>query len=334
MKKYRLKKKNNLIFLLSFVIMFLLMNNALALSDDAYSLSLVNGAKIYQVEKYNNSLWNSTIGFKSDPNILFEGNANVVGAKSKLVCLDKGMNNVISSAAIFSYYFFRWFNVPYYSLLNANGYNFTYINERYPIYKIWGCEFGYWNFTTTPFQDYANFTYYNPGPPHKRIRILEDPSDFSRLLYDFNDFATIINNDTAIKAANYSLPIVTGDEFLWHLIIDGFIIANPFNTYLNQMISALNCNNVTIQGKSLSLQEKGKDFFTIEVSFNSLGMIDTLLMKTTQNKVFYQIKCLYPQITVYIILGVICGGIIGLVGIYIFIKWHQKNEIATYLNQT
>ncbi|MEJ2278865.1 MAG: hypothetical protein P8Y70_14130, partial [Candidatus Lokiarchaeota archaeon] len=190
MEKYRLKEKKSLILLLSFVIMFLLMDNALAFSDDAYSLSLTSGAKIYQVERYNKSLWNSMIGSTSDPKTLFGGDANVSGARYKLVSLDRWINDFPPSV-MFSYYFFRWLNVPYYPLLNSTGYNFTYINERYQYYyyKIWDCQFEYWNFTTTPFQHNANYSTYNPNPPYKDIWTLRNPSDYSRLLHDYNDFA-------------------------------------------------------------------------------------------------------------------------------------------------
>ncbi len=65
-------------------------------------------------------------------------------------------------------------------------------------------------------------------------------------------------------------------------------------------------------------------------TFNNLGIMDTILMKNTQNEGFYHITGSYPQKGVYIILGVICGAILGLVGINVYLKRCQKHKNYIY----
>ena len=104
----------------------------------------------------------------SNPSKLFGGEANISGAKSKLVCLNTGGGDS-NTYGIFFQFIFRWFNVPYNSLLRPNGYDHEYINGRYPYYYLrWDCDFEHWNFATNSFKNYANYTQMNPGPPRKK----------------------------------------------------------------------------------------------------------------------------------------------------------------------
>lgn len=323
------KNKPKIIFsLLLILIMINLSTISSALPDSTYSLSVRSGAQVYEVKNYDEDLWKSTVNPISDPSNLFGGEANISGAKSKLLYQDSGGNDV-NTYGIFWQFFFRWYNVPYDSLLKPNGYDYEYLYGRYPnITFIWDCNFGFWEFTINSFKSYENYTNMNPGPPHKHNIILKHPSDFSRILLDYNDFATVVNNDTIIQAANYSLPLLNGEEFLWQLIINGLIIATPFSSYLNQIISALDCSNASVQDNTLILRKYGEEIFDVEITFNNLGIMDTILMKNTQNEVFYHITSSYPQNVVYIVLGVICGATLGLVGINVYLKRRQKKEIA------
>jgi len=297
------------------------------LPNSTYSLLVRSGSQVYEVKTYNEDLWKSTVNPLSNPSNLFGGEANVSGAKSKLNS-DYSETNDVNTYGIFHQLFFQWFNVSFDSVLDPNGYDRDYINERYPERTfIWECNFGYWNFTTNSFKHYANYTIMNPGPPRKHILLLRHPSDFTRILSDYNDFATVVNNNASIQAANYSLPLLSGDEFLWQLILYGLVIADPFSSYLNQIITALDCSNASVQSNSLTLGRSGEEIFIVEITFNHLGIMDTILMKNTHNEVFYHITSSYPQVVVYVILGAICGGIVGLVVIHIYLKRRQKKEI-------
>ena len=327
--RINVKNKPKIIISSLFILLMISLSTiSSALPDFTYSLSLRSGVQVYEVKKYDEALWKSTVNPMTNPSNLFGGEANISGAKSKLVCQDTGGNDV-NTFSIFTQFFFRWFNVSYESLLKPNGYDIEYIDGRYPYDTlIWDCNFGHWEFTTNSFNNYANYTNMNPGPPRKHIINLQQPSEFSRILLDYNDFATIFNNDTVIKAANYSLPLLNGEEFLWQLIIYGLIIADPFSSYLNQIINALDCSNASVQGNSLIFRRSGEKIFIVEITFNNLGIMDTILMKNTQNEVFYHITSSYPQNVVHIVLGVICGATLGLVGINVYLKRRQKKEIA------
>jgi hypothetical protein len=159
------------------------------------------------------------------------------------------------------------------------------------------------------------------------------PKSWSSLRWYVNlfillNFASVVNNDTTIQAANYSLPLLNGEEFLWQLMIYGFVITDPFSNYLNQIINALDCSNASVQGNSLIFRRSGEEIFIVEITFNNLGIMDTILMKNMQNEVFYHITSSYPQNVVHIVLGVICGATLGLVGINVYLKRRQKKEIA------
>lgn len=327
MRKHVLTRPKLVLSSLLILLMISLSTISSVLPNSTYSLSWRSGSQVSEVKYYDEALWKSTVNPISNPSNLFGGEANISGAKSKLVSQDT-VGNDVNTYGIFHHFFFRWFNVPYDPLLEPNGFDRDYINERYPDRTfIWDCNFGHWNFTTNSFENYANYTQMNPGPPLKHIMILRHPLDFTRILLDYNDFANAVNNNATIQAANYTLPLLNGEEFLWQLILYGLIIADPFSSYLNQIITALDCINASVEGNSLIFRRRGEDIFIVEIAFNHLGIIDTILMQNTHNEVFYHITSSYPQILVYVILGAICGTIVGLVGIHFYLKRLKKKEI-------
>jgi len=329
MKIKMLKSSTNLSLLLIILFIIILPTFSSAFPGSTYSLSLRAGSQVYEVIYYDDNLWKSTVNPLSNPSDLFDGEANITGAKSKLVPLTTG-GNELSEFGVFIQFFFQWFNIPYNSLLKPNGYDNEYITERYRSYYLsWDFEFGYWNFTTQPFKTNSDFFRINPGPPPKRVFILQDPSLFSRMLLDYNDFATVVNNDTVIQAANYSLPLVNGEDILWELIKYRLVVASPINSYLNQIISSLNCTNANVQGNSITLRRYGGEIFDVEIIFNSLGIMDTIQMRNAEGVLFYHIVSSYPRNEVYILFGVFCGMIFGLIGIHFYVKNRRKKEIAS-----
>lgn len=327
MRKHVLTRPKLVFSSLLLLLMISLSTISSVLPNSTYSLSVRSGSQVLEVKTYDETLWKSTVNPLSNPSNLFGGEANISGAKSKLVSQDTGGNDV-NTYGIFHHFFFKWFNVPFDSLLEPNGFDRDYIYVRYPDRTfVWDCNFGHWNFTTSSFENYANYTQMNPGPPRKHILILRYPLDFTRILLDYNDFATAVNNNATIQAANYTLPLLTGEDFLWQLILYGLILADPFSSYLNQIITALDCSNASIDGNSLIFRRSGEEIYLVEITFNHLGIIDTILMQNTHNEVFYHITSSYPQILVYVILGAICGAIVGLVVISVYLKRRQKKEI-------
>jgi hypothetical protein len=323
-----LKRSMNLSLLLIILFIIILPTFSSAFPGSSYSLSLRAGSQVYEVKYYNDNLWKSTVNPLSNPSDLFDGEANIIGAKSKLIPQTTGGND-LSEFGIFIQFFFKWFDVPYNSLLKPNGYNDTYITERYPYYYLfWDCEFGYWNFTTKQFKIYSDYPL-NPGTQQKIVFILQDPSLFSRMLLDYNDFATVVNNDTVIKAGNYSLPLINGEDLLWELFKYRLVVASPINSYLNQITNSLNCTNASVQDDSITLRRYGENIFDVDIKFNSLGIMDTIQMRNEEGVLFYHIVSSYPRNDVYILFGVFCGIIFGLIGIHIYLRNRRKKEIAT-----
>jgi hypothetical protein len=302
-----------------------------ATSNSSFEIELGGGSFIFEVKHYDKELWNSIVDNETDPSNLFEGTAGKEGAKSKLITISVGSDSLISHV-MFSKLMFRWLNIPFETLLVPNGFNSSFIDERYTYYyKMWDITLGYWNFTTTEFEHYADYTNFNPGPPKKHVYVLKNPSNFSRLFDDYNDFATVVNNHTEIQAANYSMPLLDGDSFIWYLVLDGMIVAKDFGDYLNQLITVLGCLNTTSQDNRLFLHRKGLSAYDLEISYNEFGMIKTLAFRSPQNKIIYFLEGSSSHIPVTIIVSIITSSIIGLIILYSILHFKKKKKFTNSL---
>lgn len=194
-----------------------------------------------------------------------------------------------------------------------NGYGSSYVNGVYTKnYIVWDYEYHTYYFSSQPLGmswDYSD-NYF----------IFRQPSDLSIALEDYNNFTNIVNNDPVIQSLNYSQPSVTGDEFLWSFFLKMLIVAKPINSYLLELIEALDCQNATVQDKTLKLYKRGIDNYQLEIQFNEQGFMDSLHVKTEDNELIYQLSSWYPEDVVSIVWIIIVGGLIGLIGLSIFKK--------------
>jgi hypothetical protein len=331
--KSKCRKKSHLIFFL--ICNFLIINSTFitqTTSNSTFEIALGGGSYTFEVKHFDKELWNSIVDNETDPSSLFEGTADSVGAISKFVTIYVGEND-LSSRVMFSKLMFRWLNIPFESLLVPNGFNSSYINERYTYYyKMWDITFGYWNFTTTEFEHDADYTIINPGIPKKHVYVLKNPSNFSRLLGDYNDFATVVNIDAEIQAANYSMPLLDGDSFIWYLVLDGTIVAKPFDDYLNQLIVALDCINTTSQDNRLLLHRKGLGAYDIEITYNEYGMFQTLVFKTLQNNIIYLVEGSSSHIPVNLTVIIIVLGVVGVILLHTFLRFKKRRDFQMQLS--
>jgi hypothetical protein len=327
--KSKCRKKSHLIFILIFN--FLIINSTFitqTTSNSTFEIALGGGSYTFEVKHYDIDLWNSIVDNETDPSSLFEGTADMVGAKSKLITLHVDSKSLISHV-MFSKLMFRWLSIPFEALLVPNGFNSSYINERYTYYyKMWDITFKYWNFTTTEFEHDADYTIINPGIPIKHVYVLKNPSNLSRLLGDYNDFATVVNNDTEIQAANYSMPLLDGDTFIWYLVLDGMILAKPFDDYPNQLIGALGCINTTSQDNRLLLHRKGLSAYDLKIAYNEFGMMQTLVFVTPQNNIIYLVEGSSSHIPVILTMTIIILGVVGIILLYTFFRFKKKKRFS------
>jgi len=282
-------------------------------ADTNYTIALEKGTQVLEVKQYDEQAWKNTVSLTLNPSDWFGGEADKVGAKSKLTTLSWG-SEIVGPYQVFRRIVIPRDVLPIFSIVKNYGYNFTYIDNNYTHkYKVWPFEFTYWSFTTKEF----NAT---PDVFYSHTYIFKNPQDFKTMLDDYNNYSGEINNDSILQSLGYSFPILSGDDLLWQLITSRFAIANPINDYLTAITDVLECKNVTIHNNTLILQRSGEKNYTKEITYNIQGTIEKFIVKNSEGYIIYEITSFYPKIIFYIILGIIAICILGLVIIVIIKK--------------
>ena len=280
-----------------------------------YSIYLENGSQIFEVKYYDEEAWKDTFNVTSNPTDWFGGESDTIGTKSKITVLGVHWGSS-STFGLFIKLFFRWFDVST-SILRQYGYNQSYFDYHYPNdYNSWNPLLTYWSFGTEPFNNYSNYKFYDLPS-----FLFWEPLDFQRILYDYNDFAAVINNDTVLQAINLSMPILSGDNFLWRFILDRYVMVNPINNYLTEVINVLECENVSVQENKIAFMRFGEKAFIMEFAYNSQGLLNTVVVKNyDDNSLIYKIASHNLKYVVYIIIGISLGAILGLIGFSFYRK--------------
>ena len=221
---------------------------------------------------------------------------------------------------MFNELFFCWFDVGT-KILREYGYDQSHFSTNYPgSYGVWSPKLTAWTFGTEPFDNYSNNIYNSLSH-----FLFQEPLEFQRILYAYNDFAAVANNNTGLQAINFSMPILSGDDFLWYFLLDRYVIANPINNYLTEVINALDCENVNIQENKITFTRFGEKAYIMEFAYNSQGLLNTVVVKNyDDNSLIYKISSHNLKYVVYIIIGISLGAIIGLIGF----SFYRKRKLA------
>ena len=287
-----------------------------------YTISLEEGTQILEVKKYDNETWKNTVDITSTPSDWFGGDADKIGAKSKITLLMYG-GNALNTYPLFFRLVIPQNTLPIFLNISNYGYNFTYVFNNYPnIYELWDYVYSYWSFTAKEFD-------VNPDTSYEKSFIFKFPQDFSTLLNDYNDFAGKLNNDTNLQLLGYSFPLLNGDDLVWHFITRRFSVGNPKSEYLNTFINTTECKNVTIRGNTLVFQRHGERNYSVEVKYSVQGLIDHIIVKDSEGYIFYEITSFYPKNIFYIILGIIAVFVMGIVVVFII----KKYKLQRYFDQ-
>ncbi|NVM19903.1 MAG: hypothetical protein HWN80_19540, partial [Candidatus Lokiarchaeota archaeon] len=124
----------------------------------------------------------------------------------------------------------------------------------------------------------------------------------------------------ALQAINFSVPTLSGDDFLWHFILDRFIMVNPINIYLTEVMTVLECENVTVHENKITFMRFGEKAYNVEFTYSSQGLLDTLIVKDNNSNLIYKITSSNLKFVVYIIIGICFGAILGLIGFSFYRK--------------
>ncbi len=310
--KKRKLKLTVLVFLGIFIINYELY--PLVSANSNYTISLEKGSQIYEVIYYDEEAWKDTINLSSNPTDWFGDESDIIGAKSKTTVL--GVSHGGSSTMrMFSRLFFSWFEVNT-SILRQYGYIQSYFDNHYSNeYNLWYPKLTSWPFGTEPFDNYSNSRIHDISS-----FLFREPLDFQSILNDYNDFAAVVNNDTALQAINFSMPILSGDDFLWHFILDRYVMVNPINNHLTEVINALECENVSVHENKITFMRFGEKAYIMEFIYNSQWSLDTVIVKNNDNNLIYKITSTNLKFVVYVIIGVSLGAILGLIGFSFYRK--------------
>ena len=277
------------------------------------------GTQVYEVKHYDEIAWKNTVNFSISPRYWLGGEANIVGAKSKVTVVGWSSRDFITSE-IFAKFIYSNETLSLLPIVSNYGYDEAYIDENYKhSYFVWEYTFHYYSFTTREFDIHWYFQ------PLNVSMIMKNPQDFKQILDDYNDYASKINNDTTLQSLNISFPTLSGDDILWQFVLRRYTIAKPITNYLIALKSALNCKNVSIKGNTLIFQKRGEKNYIIEVAYNPQGLIETFIVKNSEGYILYKITSFYPKTVFYIILGIIAINIAGIVILFYYKKTHKKS---------
>ena len=290
-------------------------------SNSNYNFSFEKGSQIFEVIYYDEEAWKDTINVSSNPTDWFGGESDTIGAKSKTTILGLGSGGG-GTFSMFYLLFYSWGDVNS-SILSQHGYSQNYIDNNYPNnYNFWSPRLTHWPFGTEPFDNYANSKISS-----RSSRLIQETLDFQSSLYDYNDYAAVVNNDTGLQAINFSMPIFSGDDFLWHYILDRYVMVSPINNYLTGVIDALECENVSVQENKVTFMRYGEKAYIMDFTYNSRGFLDTVVVKDNDNNLIYKITSSNLKFVVYIIIGISLGAILGLIGFSFYRKRRLNSQL-------
>ncbi|MFX1593625.1 MAG: hypothetical protein ACFFCL_13115, partial [Promethearchaeota archaeon] len=165
-----------------------------------------------------------------------------------------------------------------------------------------------------------------PTNANEALLIFKNPTDFNEILNNYNNISAKLNSLPAIQFSGYSFPILEPDEFLWLFIFNGLTLGIPFNSYLEELITTLDCKNSTVSNNVLTINLTGETDYTIEITYGSEGTMSLFVVKDVGSNIIYQIVSINSDWVFYtiIIVVIICIG--GLGAYLIFRKLRIKKR--------
>ena len=140
-------------------------------------------------------------------------------------------------------------------------------------------------------------------------------------MLNFNQFASIINNDTTMQVLGLSLPILTSDDLIWQYFNDFQLIPEDSYGYIQDLVLTLACENITSDKNHLTLHKKGIELYTAEFSFNKFGKVEEVIIRNSEGDLIFKIISFYPKFPFLIITGISIGSFVIL---FIVVKWRRN----------
>ncbi|MHA1293665.1 MAG: hypothetical protein ACTSQJ_13485 [Promethearchaeota archaeon] len=292
------KIKINLLSILFLIVIFTGMSTTFVLAETNYNSALTKGTELYKVNVYDKKAWDEVIGKEKSPEDFFGDGANNIGAESKITIKSIFNTEWTFFDALISGLIPE--EIVLFILINytENDLNKDYTDD----YKITYAFMSKWDYTTEEFGE-------EPDKPYDKLSMFMDPKDILKFLDNYNTLAEEINSTILV-------PILKGNDILWQMIIGGFGIPSPFNTYLENLINELNCENVDVKDNTLSIERTGEDDYIVEISYNSQGIQKSIVVKDSDGEKIYEIISSNTRGFVYILLIFIIFGTVGIIVLY------------------
>jgi hypothetical protein len=121
-----------------------------------------------------------------------------------------------------------------------------------------------------------------------------------------------------------SFPILSADDFLWQLALNGLAVAKPQSGYLTELTTELECQKTISNGNTLTFNRFGETNYTVEISYGQKGTMTKFIVKDIGEEIIFQIISSNEEWIFYLILMIVgaCG--VGLVVYIIFNKRKPK----------
>ncbi len=294
-----------------------------------YEIGLTKGTDVLIVNQYNDTAWENTVNASSSPNTWFEGEADIVGAQSKITV--KGWNSVTWETydifvSIFLQSLFESEEItPLLWLMGTQGYNETTINKNYTNnYNLWVGLSAVWNFTVGDFEE-------DPSNANDLLIVFQDPTNIDDILNDYNNLSAELNSNPAIQFSGYNFPILDSDEFLWLFIFNGLALGTPSGSYLENLINTLSCENATVINNNLIINRTGETNYKVEIAYGSEGTFSSFIVKDIGDNTIYQIIRRNSEWIFFLIIIVLVSCIGGL-SVYLIFRKRKINRIRNRNN--
>ncbi|MFX1497082.1 MAG: hypothetical protein ACFFBH_06125 [Promethearchaeota archaeon] len=284
-------------------------------ASTSYQSTLTKGTKEFIITQYNKSAWKNTVDTNSNPNSWFDGIANVTNAKSKYTIIGWSYTTWQTYDVLTTIFMPQYFSpLVMFGLLetmNSKGYNETTINTNYTTsYNVWYGLRAVWNFTDGNFEEAPSYI--------EGVFVLQNPSLFKPMIDDYNNLSAKLNG---VLMFPY-FPILTADQFLWQMALNGLAIAEPQEGYLTNLVNGLGCENASVNGKTLIFDRYGIANYTVEISYGTEGLISTFTVKDSSDDIIFKFVSTDSNWLFYMIL-IIVAVIIVVLAAFLIIR-HRK----------
>ncbi|MFX1393231.1 MAG: hypothetical protein ACFFAH_06595 [Promethearchaeota archaeon] len=315
-RKKKLTKRILYIFPILMVISINIISTGTS-SVDSYQIALNRGTENYIVSQYDEDVWEENVDGELEPDDLFGGDSDTIGAKSKitirsvdeykwdtyeiLVLIFNVLDHIPDDKLLF---FMKDFTEDSITTLDSEE------------YKVWEAISVKWDYETEEFKE-------DPDDSDIIIPIFKNPKDYSTILDVYNSWVKNVNFTLNLLQIE-PYPILNGDDFLWNLILDNkMILAQPFEKFLKKVIDTLDCKDAEVKDDQLIIIRDDIDEYTIEITYGSQGTPSNIVFKDSNGVIFYEItQDNTTLITLILSIGAIIISIIGI--IYVFIKRSKK----------